>query len=608
MEKRTQLLKQYFGHSAFRPGQERVVDAILDGRDAVCVMPTGAGKSVCYQIPALMLDGITLVISPLISLMKDQVNALTQNGIPAAYLNSSLTSLQYVRVIENIRRGAYKLIYVAPERLVLPEFINVCREVKVSLIAVDEAHCISQWGQDFRPSYQRIANFVSSLCYRPIIAAFTATATAAVKEDIERSLRLYEPFRITTGFDRPNLRFEVMRPKEKYDALTEILKRHGEDAGIIYCSTRKTVEEVGQRLRASGYPATIYHAGLDDDVRKQNQEDFVYDRKRIMVATNAFGMGIDKSDVSYVVHYNMPKDVESYYQEAGRAGRDGSAAECILLYSPADVHLNQFLIESSEPDPELTQNEQEQLKARDYERLKQMTFYSTTNNCLRRFILEYFGERAQSYCGNCSSCLTQFVEVDVTVEAQKILSCIKRTGERFGKKMICDVLRGSKGEKLLRLGLDSQTTYGLMKDLKESEVRDIIDYLEYEGYIEVRGTEYPVLAVAEMARDVLFGNEHVTMKQAKPKKPAERKTGTGGAHDVDKELLAALKALRQELAKKKRVPAYMVFSDATLIDMCKRLPQDAEGLLEVSGVGEVKLRQYGDRFLNVLKLHASKNK
>ena len=416
LDKKT-VLKQYFGHSSFRFGQEMVVDAILNRKDALCVMPTGAGKSICYQVPALIFNGTTLVVSPLISLMKDQVNSLTQNGIRAAYLNSSLTPAQYTKVISNIKNGIYKIIYVAPERLAVPDFLDACRSLKVDLIAVDEAHCISHWGQDFRPSYLKIAEFVNALGYRPVIAAFTATATAEVKDDIEYSLKLKSPFRMTTGFDRPNLKFEVLRPKKKFEQLLEILDKHTNDSGIIYCATRKTVEELGDKLNDNGFSVTTYHAGLEDDVRKKNQEDFVYDRKNIMVATNAFGMGIDKSNVAYVIHYNMPKDIESYYQEAGRAGRDGENAECILLYSPADVRTDQFLI------------------------------------------LDYFGEKTSNYCGNCSNCLTQFTDVDITLEAQKILSCIKRTGERFGKKMICDILRGSKSDKIIRWGLDAQTTY-----------------------------------------------------------------------------------------------------------------------------------------------------
>ena len=540
LDKKT-VLKEYFGHSEFRPGQDMVVDAILERRDALCVMPTGAGKSVCYQVPALMFEGVTLVISPLISLMKDQVNALTQNGIRAAYLNSSLTLAQYTKVISNIKSGAYKIIYVAPERLAVPDFLDACRSLKVDLIAVDEAHCISHWGQDFRPSYLRISEFVNSLGYRPVIAAFTATATAEVKDDIEYSLELNSPLRMTTGFDRPNLRFDVIRTKKKFEQLLEILKRHTDDSGIIYCATRKTVEELGEKLNANGFSATTYHAGLEDEVRKQNQEDFVYDRKSIMVATNAFGMGIDKSNVAYVIHFNMPMDIESYYQEAGRAGRDGTSAECILLYSPADVHTNQFLIEHSDPNPDLTLEQQELLKDRDYDRLKQMTFYATTNTCLRSYILDYFGEKSASYCGNCSNCLTQFEDVDITIEAQKILSCIKRTGERFGKKMICDILRGSKSEKIIRLGLDSQTTYGLLAALKEPQVREMIDHLEFEGYIDTEGNEYPTLALTPRAIAVLFGEEKIVMKQAKPKEPTVTKTKKGRQIDKDDlDLFAAL--------------------------------------------------------------------
>ena len=585
-----------------------IVDAILDGTDVLCVMPTGAGKSICYQVPAMILDGVTLVISPLISLMKDQVGALTQSGICAAYLNSSLTQSQYNRALENIRRGVYKIVYVAPERLGVPAFIEALENVRVDLVAVDEAHCISQWGQDFRPSYLKIAELIDHLGYRPTVAAFTATATAEVKDDIEYALRLRTPLRITTGFDRPNLRFEVQRPTDKFDALADILKKHRGESGIVYCSTRRTVEEVGTALCERGIAATVYHAGLSDDVRRGNQDDFVYDRCSVMVATNAFGMGIDKSNVSFVVHYNMPMDIESYYQEAGRAGRDGSEAECILLYSPSDVHTNRFLIANSEPNPELTPEEQELMRAKDYERLKLMTFYSTTNACLRGFILDYFGERAPAFCGNCSSCLNEMVDTNVTLDAQKILSCIKRTGERYGKKMICDILRGSRNEKILSLGLDSQTTYGLMKEQKEATVRQIIDHLEREGYIESRGTEYPTLALTPQATGVLFGGEAVLMKLPRPKDPLPkkgRKTRAPATETTESDLLADLKVIRRRIADERKVPAYIVFTDATLVDMCAKLPTTEEELLEVSGVGESKLRLYGERFLYVIRAHVS---
>ncbi len=604
------VLKQYFGHSEFRSGQEKIVDAILARRDALCVMPTGAGKSVCYQLPAMLLDGVTLVVSPLISLMKDQVNSLTQNGIRAAYLNSSLTAAQYARVIDGLSHGEYKILYVAPERLMLPDFLAACGKIRLELLAVDEAHCISQWGQSFRPGYLKIVDFIRALPRRPTVAAFTATATARVKEDIERALELREPFRITTGFDRPNLKFTVVRPKNKNAELEGLLRRRREEFGIIYCSTRKTVDELTERLDSLDFSVTKYHAGLSEDVRRQNQEDFVFDRRSIMVATNAFGMGIDKSNVSYVIHYNMPKDIESYYQEAGRAGRDGSSGDCILLYSPADVRMNRFLIENSEPNPELDPEQQELTRENDYERLRLMTFYSTTNSCLRGFILDYFGESAPNYCGNCSNCLTQFEATDITLEAQKILSCIKRTGERFGRAMICDILRGSKNSRLLALSLDRQTTYGLMKEHSGHEIREMIEHLEREGYIQSQGDSYPTLALGERARAVLFGGERVEMMLERPKDFSEKQQKgakrSSRKAETDDDLLASLKALRRELADARGIPAYMVFSDAALSDMCQRLPSTDEEFLEVSGVGRVKLERYGEDFMSLIRQHRTK--
>lgn len=400
------VLKEYFGHDSFREGQDRITDSLLGGRDVLGIMPTGAGKSICYQVPALMFDGITIVVSPLISLMKDQVSALVQSGVAAAYINSSLTHAQYLKVLQNTESGKYKIIYVAPERLCAPAFLEICHNLNISMVAVDEAHCVSQWGQDFRPSYLKIPDFIDALNSRPVVGAFTATATGAVRDDIKTLLRLVSPLVVTTGFDRPNLFFSVMQPKNKSIELMKLIKERKNESGIVYCSTRKAVEEVCELLQKNGFAATRYHAGLDENERRRNQDDFVYDRAAIMVATNAFGMGIDKSNVSFVVHYNMPKNMESYYQEARRAGRDGRNAGCILLYSSKDVRTNQFLINNSEPNPDLTEDEQEEVRRRDRERLKQITFYCTTHKCLRKFILEYFGDKGSERCEKCSNCLS----------------------------------------------------------------------------------------------------------------------------------------------------------------------------------------------------------
>lgn len=602
MNEKLAVLKEYFGHSEFRQGQEKIVDCLLSGKDALCIMPTGAGKSICYQIPALVFDGVTLVISPLISLMKDQVTSLVQSGISAAYINSSLNQSQYFRVLENAASGKYKIIYVAPERLVVPEFTELCYKIKISMVAVDEAHCVSQWGQDFRPSYLKIVEFIESLPCRPVIGAFTATATKEVKEDILKILKLNKPLVVTTGFNRSNLFFSVMKPKNKDTTLIDLIKERSEKSGIVYCSTRKAVEEVCELINQNSFSATRYHAGLSENERKENQEDFVFDRKQIMVATNAFGMGIDKSNVSYVIHYNMPKNIESYYQEAGRAGRDGSQADCILLYSPQDVFTNRFLIEKSEDNTELTEEEQYMVREKDFERLKQMTFYCTTNDCLRKFILKYFGDKAENYCGKCSNCLTQFETIDITVDTQKILSCIIKTGQRYGKKMICDVLRGSKNERLLRFKLDNQSTYGIMKDSSEKRIRDIIEHLEQIGFIFSEGGEYPVLKVSATSYGVLKGKSPLSMKipkeQKKEPKPAVKAADINAV--IDKDLLDELKQLRRKLAIEKNVPAYIIFSDATLTDMCKKLPMTPEEFLTVSGVGKTKLAQYGEIFLDTI--------
>lgn len=597
MSDKLSVLKDYFGHDSFRDGQEQIVDALLDGRDALCIMPTGAGKSMCYQIPALLFDGVTIVVSPLISLMKDQVGSLVQSGVPAAYINSSLSYPQFLRVLSNTEHGKYKIIYVAPERLLTDGFLDTCKKIKISMVAVDEAHCVSQWGQDFRPSYLKIVSFIKSLENRPIVGAFTATATNDVKEDIKKILRLENPFEITTGFDRPNLFFGVIKSSSKDEKLIDLIRERGDRSGIVYCATRKNVESVCELLCDNGFSATRYHAGLDEYERRKNQEDFVFDRKNIMVATNAFGMGIDKSNVTYVIHYNMPKNIESYYQEAGRAGRDGGEADCILLYSPKDVRLNRFMIENSEGNDELTIEENEQIRERDFERLKHMTFYSTTNDCLRGFILRYFGGDKKAYCGKCSNCLSVHKLVDVTIDAQKIMSCIARTGQRYGKTVICDVLKGSKSEKILKAELNNQSTYGIMKEVTARHIFGTIDFLAEKEYISA-DNETEVLKLLPKSRDVLFGRERLVMKKVEN---SEKVVKTHRPEvPVNSDLLDALKALRKSIASKKSVPAYVIFSDATLIDMCKKCPETPDEMLEVSGVGRTKLEKFGKEFLEVI--------
>lgn len=597
MSDKLSVLKDYFGHDSFRDGQEQIVDALLDGRDALCIMPTGAGKSMCYQIPALLFDGVTIVVSPLISLMKDQVGSLVQSGVPAAYINSSLSYPQFLRVLSNTEHGKYKIIYVAPERLLTDGFLDTCKKIKISMVAVDEAHCVSQWGQDFRPSYLKIISFIKSLENRPIVGAFTATATNDVKEDIKKILRLENPFEITTGFDRPNLFFGVIKSSSKDEKLIDLIRERGDRSGIVYCATRKNVESVCELLCDNGFSATRYHAGLDEYERRKNQEDFVFDRKNIMVATNAFGMGIDKSNVTYVIHYNMPKNIESYYQEAGRAGRDGGEADCILLYSPKDVRLNRFMIENSEGNDELTIEENEQIRERDFERLKHMTFYSTTNDCLRGFILRYFGGDKKAYCGKCSNCLSVHKLVDVTIDAQKIMSCIARTGQRYGKTVICDVLKGSKSEKILKAELNNQSTYGIMKEVTARHIFGTIDFLAEKEYISA-DNETEALKLLPKSRDVLFGRERLVMKKVEN---SEKVVKTHRPEvPVNSELLDALKALRKSIASKKSVPAYVIFSDATLIDMCKKCPETPDEMLEVSGVGRTKLEKFGKEFLEVI--------
>lgn len=601
------ILNEYFGHNEFRSGQESIIDSLFSGRDVLCIMPTGAGKSMCYQIPALMFPGITLVVSPLISLMKDQVNTLTQAGVSAAYINSSLTVGQYNKVLQLVAQYKYKIIYIAPERLTVPKFLEICKKLKISMIAVDEAHCVSQWGQDFRPSYLKISEFISVLPYRPVIGAFTATATKGVKEDISKILKLNNPLSVTTGFDRPNLYFSVIKPETKTVKLLSLLRERSTLCGVVYCSTRKNVEEVCDLLNDNGFSATRYHAGLSEQERKENQDNFVYDRKQIMVATNAFGMGIDKSNIAFVIHYNMPKNIESYYQEAGRAGRDGSKADCILLYSPRDFRTNRFLIENSEPNPDFSEKEQSLIKEKELERLKYMTFYCTTNDCLRSFMLGYFGERTENYCGKCSNCISDYETVDITVDAQKIMSCIARTGQRYGIKMICEVLRGSKNERILRIGLNNQSTYGIMSDCSENKIRQIINTLVMQGCIELHGAEYPVLKLTQSSTAVLKGQKSVRMKMLKEQQKTKFIGRSNAFIRVDEGLLSKLKELRKSLASRASVPAYVIFTDAALIDMCKRKPKTLKEFSEVSGVGRAKLDRYGSIFIDIIKKYDEEN-
>ncbi|MBQ8296227.1 MAG: DNA helicase RecQ [Ruminococcus sp.] len=609
MDKYT-ILKEFFGHDGFRSGQEELIDNILAGRDVLGIMPTGAGKSVCYQVPAMLMDGITIVISPLISLMKDQVSALVSSGVNAAYINSSLTLPQYREVFRRACSGLYKIIYVAPERLNTEEFLAFAESVKISMITVDEAHCVSQWGQDFRPSYLKILEFVGHLSYRPILSAFTATATSEVRDDIISILKLKDPFVITTGFDRKNLYFGVIKPNNKYLKLKELLAGYKGKCGIIYCISRRKVEEVCEKLNYDGYNATRYHAGLTDAERRENQDDFIYDRKQIMVATNAFGMGIDKSNVSYVIHYNMPKNLESYYQEAGRAGRDGGQADCILLYGASDVRTNKFLIESSrETNSELSEDVLEEIIQKDYERLRDMNFYCTTAECLREYILRYFGEKTSNYCANCSNCIGNFETVDITVDAQKIISCvyrIRQKGISYGKTMITDVLKGSKNERVLSLGFDALSTYGIMSDYSAQKIRRIMDFLIDNGYLILTDEEFPTVRLSAASAEILKGGKILLMKLPIESR-SENKKKTEDSYYADSVLFQKLRELRNSIASKERVPAYIVFADAALKDMCRKLPVNTAEFLNVSGVGKAKAEKYGEEFCRLIAEYTAEN-
>ena len=605
MEEKRALLKRYFGHAAFRGGQEALIDAILSGRDVLGVMPTGGGKSVCYQLPALLLPGLTVVVSPLISLMKDQVAALTEAGIPAAFLNSSLSFEQLRSTYAKASAGQYKLLYVAPERLETESFLSLTARVPVSLLAVDEAHCISQWGQDFRPSYLKIAAFLSALPHRPVIAAFTATATAQVRADIIGHLGLANPLCNITGFDRPNLYFAVQHPTSKLAAVWQLVRERSEKSGIVYCNTRASVERVCEFLNGKGIAATRYHAGLSEEERHANQDDFRFDRKTVMVATNAFGMGIDKSNVSYVIHYNMPKSVEAYYQEAGRAGRDGSPADCILLYSSGDVTTAKFLIfNSSAENEELTDEERQMVQAQDLARLEAMTGYCKTQDCLRGYLLDYFGQPHEKTCGNCGNCLAEYETRDLTREAQMILSCVVRARNRLGycvgASILSQTLHGGRSARVRELGLDLLPTYGLMSALPGAQIREWIELLERAGYLETDPV-HGGIDTTERAAAVLFSDEQVLARVQRTTLAGPRTQKKAAASRTDEPLLAALKALRFHIAQEQGVPAYIVFSNATLLDMAAKRPGSMQELLEVSGVGHVKAERYGAAFLNEIR-------
>jgi len=589
------VLKKVYGHQTFRAGQQELVEGLLDGRDVLGVMPTGSGKSLCYQIPALLFSGTTLVISPLISLMKDQVTALKLRGITAAFLNSSMDESEYRETAYQAATGAYRILYVAPERLQAPGFQDMCQHMDIPLVAVDEAHCISQWGQDFRPNYLKIPEFVSTLPKRPVIGAFTATATPNVRRDILENLKLRDPAIITTGFDRPNLSFSVYQPKDRDKTLSELLRDRYRQSGIIYCATRKNVETVCNQLDGEGFSVTRYHAGLSAEERRKNQEDFLFDRKRIMVATNAFGMGIDKSNVSYVIHYNMPKSLEAYYQEAGRAGRDGCDADCILLYAPQDVITARWLIEHSEPNPDLTPEEQAQVREKDEERLKWMAFYAKSRKCLRHGLLHYFGENAPDSCNNCSNCVPDCEHVDITTEAQMILSCIARTNQQYTGDVIVPLMLGvmpyppPEGINPAEL-----TTFGLMNDYEEKNIREIIRALLDQGYLEK--DDNGILKLNSQSEKILFNKQRAAMKRGLQ----NRREITG------EDLFQALQKLRYEISAKEYVAASALFSDGTLRDLCRILPKDKKQLAAVDGMGVYKANRYGDQILRVIQLYSPK--
>ena len=603
------ILKRVYGYDSFREGQAEVIDSILAGRDTLAILPTGAGKSVCYQIPAQLLGGVALVISPLISLMKDQVEALIQAGVPAAYLNSSLTERQFDSALRKLTQGQYRIVYVAPERLLTPRFLRAMERIEISIVAVDEAHCISQWGQDFRPSYLAIPDFLEKLSARPRLCAFTATATERVRQDVVRLLQMRDPFVRVTGFDRPNLYFSVSYPKNKDEKLRELVEAYRGFSGIVYCATRKSVEVVCEKLQCAGYPATRYHAGLSEAERQRNQEDFIYDRAQIMVATNAFGMGIDKSDVRFVIHYNMPKDLESYYQEAGRAGRDGERADCHLLFEPRDVVLQNFFIdkmgEEAELDPDALRQVQESARFR----MRAMADYCRTTQCLRRTILRYFGEEHGGKCDYCANCLNPREMTDVTEAAKLLVACVKESRWGYGVRLYIDVLRGGENERVLASGLNRSPLHGALREMSRENLQFVVDALVEEDVLSITSGSYPTLRLSKNAEALLNGELRISARQEEKRvKASKRKASKVLGADVDRTLFELLRGVRTKLASERHVAPYLICSDATLSDMCRLLPTDAETMREVKGMGDRKIHSFGAQFMQVILDYTARNR